>query len=358
MHKMMSRSKMSWHHHAPRRSVVTAHGQRASEDPQFPSRRHQPCSVYLLVHEFEPRFKIGLSQDPLKRAMILPDSPHLQWDACVKATLPTRDRAYQVERAMHKALAVFRIHVRGDDGQVWDGGSEWFDLKGLSHAINLLSMMPEGEDSEKLIEVTTITDESYLGLNQRLNFHHSREMRHFEAAHGNVRHMTEVVSLLRRINDDLTVVRGQPQAQTLSAMAARRSAVHDHYYGCEGQEAEEQAEEASMEAGKEGEDPQAKDAHRSRIPDTGHEVIYIYGLGNHWESNLLTDRFRLSNSQFWMFNTGMKRGFNRQVTWMTRIEFDTEQKSTLVLTMQERGRLKTLPGGPRMLQMWDELWAD
>ena len=352
MYKMMSRSRMSWHHHGPRRSVVTAHCQaQPPAEQELLSRRNQPCSVYLLVHEFEPRFKIGLSQDPLRRAMILPDSPQLQWDACVKATLPTRDRAYQVERAMHKALAVFRIRVRGEDGQVWDGGSEWFDLKGLSHAVNLLSMMPEGEDSEKLIEVTTITDESYLGLSQRLNFHHSREMRHFKAAHGNVRHMIEVVNLMRRINDDLTVVRGLPQEQTLSAMAARRNAVHDHYYGYDGKGEEEEAGEASK-------DPQARHARQSRIPDTGHEVIYIYGLGNHWESNLLAERFQLSDSQFWMFDTGMKRGFNRQATWMTRIEFDPEQKSTLVLTMQEQGRLKTLPGGPRMLQRWDELWED
>ena len=43
---------------------------------------------------------------------------------------------------------------------------------------------------------------------------------------------------------------------------------------------------------------------------------------------------------------------------LTRIEFDPQQKSTLVLTMQERGKLKALPGGARLLQLWDELWAD
>ena len=361
MYKMMSKSKMSWHHHAPRRAVYATHcpreasaskpgrnhgGASSGEASMPPSRRDQPCSVYLLVHEFETRFKIGLSQDPLKRAMILPDAPNLQWDACLRATLPTRDRAYQVERALHKALAVFRIHVRGFDGQAWDGGSEWFELKGLGHAVNLLSMMPEGEDPEKLIVVTTIANQPYLGLNHRTSFHDTRELRYFEAGHANVRHMLEVVKLMRRINDDLTVVRGLPKAASLTAMAARPHAEDEI-------EDDEDVESAGNDAVKKG-----QGAHHSRIPDKGHEVIYIYGLGNHWESDLLAERFRLSDSDFWMFSTGTKRGFNRRKTWMTRIEFDPQQKSTLVLTMQERGKLKALPGGARLLQLWDELWAD
>lgn len=361
MYKMMSKSKMSWHHHAPRRAVYATHSRRpvpadrrgqdhgltsADETPEVTSRRDQPCSVYLLIHECEPRFKIGLSQDPLKRAMILPDAPHLQWDACLKATLPTRDRAYQVERSLHKALAVFRVHVRGFDGEAWDGGSEWFELKGLSHAVNLLSMMPEGEDPQKLIVVTTIADKPYLGLNHRTSFHDTRELRYFEAGHANVRHMLEVVKLMRRINDDLTVVRALPKAQSLSSMSAR-VLVDDK---------DEETEETGSSGSNVGVD--GREDRKSRIPDRGHEIIYIYGLGNHWESDLLAERFRLSDSDLWMFNTGMKRGFNRRQTWMTRIEFDPQQKSTLVLTMQERRKLKALPGGVRLLQLWDELWAD
>lgn len=50
-----------------------------------------------------------------------------------------------------------------------------------------------------------------------------------------------------------------------------------------------------------------------------------------------------------MFHSEIKRGFERRKTRMTRIELDPQQKSTLVQTMQERGRLKGLPGGARLL---------
>mgnify|MGYP006152066939 CR=1 FL=1 len=147
-----------------------------------------------------------------------------------------------------------------------------------------------------------------------------------------------------------------------AASAEEEAAMSEAEEGDEDAEDEESADEVEddEDVGSAGNHAVKKGqgAHHSRIPDKGHEVIYIYGLGNHWESDLLAERFRLSDSDFWMFDTGTKRGFNRRKTWMTRIEFDPQQKSTLVLTMQERGKLKALPGGARLLQLWDELWAD
>lgn len=345
MYQMMPKSMMSWRHGDELRSVCEKRSRRdkraraddlsadGATTPQASIHEQvKACAVYLLVHEREPRFKIGISNDPIRRARMLPEAPHLQWDACLKATFPSRERANEIEGALHKMLSVFRIHVHGVDGERWDGGSEWFELRGLSHAVNLLSHMPLEEDTNELVTVRTISGESYLGMNPRPGFHQRREMRHFEAAHANIRHMHEVVRVMRRINDVLTVVRHVP-------------ANVDDPQGCQ------TSDEAEVQEG-------LPHFPGSQTGESSNELVYIYGLGSCWESDLLAERFKLSDSDFWLFNTGMARAFNRQRTWMTRIAFDTHLKSTLVLTMQDRQVIRGLPGGARMLVLWDDLWAD
>ena len=86
------------------------------------------------------------------------------------------------------------------------------------------------------------------------------------------------------------------------------------------------------------------------------EVVYLYGLGDLWESEMLASRFQMSDSAFWMFRTGRLRQHGEQRSWLTRIHFDPDSRGTLALWVEDRKVLRALPGGPRMLALWDGLW--
>ncbi|GEM_PF-4982056 len=106
----------------------------AAEDPEL-----RPVHVYLFVHAHEQRFKIGVSVDPEQRRAALQERDHICPTRSRLVSLPSRERAYQVERALHKALAPSRCHDRPHSG-----GTEWFDLDALPLATRLLQGMPRG----------------------------------------------------------------------------------------------------------------------------------------------------------------------------------------------------------------------
>ncbi len=105
----------------------------------FPDR----ASVYLLARRDRRRFKLGWARQPLLRARRLPEfrRGELDLDSSRVIWLPTRVRAEQVERSMHKTLAPYRVqppHRR-------DGSQEWFAGHAQDTALRMLAQMPLDE---------------------------------------------------------------------------------------------------------------------------------------------------------------------------------------------------------------------
>lgn len=96
--------------------------------------------VYLLLRRDRARFKLGWSRNPASRICSLPEFANRQLDlAASKAIwLPSRPRAEQVERSMHKALGPYRVLP----GHRLDGCQEWFAGQAEDAALRLLRQMP------------------------------------------------------------------------------------------------------------------------------------------------------------------------------------------------------------------------
>lgn len=76
-----------------------------------------------------------------------------------------------------------------------------------------------------------------------------------------------------------------------------------------------------------------------------------------WEPEVLSIRYQMCDSMFWMFETGRVRADQRKHSWPKRIQFDWKDKSTLLLCLEDRSVLQVLPGGRAMLRLWHSLWA-
>ncbi len=98
-----------------------------------------PCFVYLAVHSAGQRFKIGLSNDPLRRFAALPEAQDIDLETTVARRMPTRERASQVERSLHRALAPFSLELAHQG----DGCTEWFRLDAFATAAAIVDAMPD-----------------------------------------------------------------------------------------------------------------------------------------------------------------------------------------------------------------------
>ena len=107
----------------------------------------QPAAVYLIHRIDRRRFKLGWAFDPLRRAMKLPEFPlgELDLRGSCALWLSNRRRAGQVERAMHKGLAPYRVAA----GHHGDGHSEWFAPNALPSALQLLRQMPGDDPADR-----------------------------------------------------------------------------------------------------------------------------------------------------------------------------------------------------------------
>ena len=99
----------------------------------------KPCYVYLAVHQAGQRFKIGLSIDPLSRFQQLPEAGHIDLTVTLVRRLPTKARASQVERSLHRALDPCRLTV----AHVGTGYTEWFSMEAFQRASVLIDAMPD-----------------------------------------------------------------------------------------------------------------------------------------------------------------------------------------------------------------------
>lgn len=81
--------------------------------------------VYLLIHQTEPRFKVGIASDPLIRLKQLPDKINLNESLMAKCL--DKAHAFKVEKTLHflfRSSQVENLPQR-------DGYTEWFDISVL-----------------------------------------------------------------------------------------------------------------------------------------------------------------------------------------------------------------------------------
>ena len=99
----------------------------------------KPCYVYLAVHRAGQRFKIGLSIDPLSRFQQLPEAGDIDLTVTLVRRLPSKARALQVERSLHRALDPHRLLLE----QRGDGYTEWFRMEAFQRAGVMIDAMPD-----------------------------------------------------------------------------------------------------------------------------------------------------------------------------------------------------------------------
>jgi hypothetical protein len=104
------------------------------------------AAVYVLQRIDRRCFKVGWALDPMQRVRQLPeyDALQLDLDHSVALWLPSRKRAEQIERAVHKALAPYAADARHHA----TGHSEWFGPVAHPVAVRMLAQMPTSERSD------------------------------------------------------------------------------------------------------------------------------------------------------------------------------------------------------------------
>ena len=99
----------------------------------------KPCYVYLAVHRAGQRFKIGLSVDPLSRFQQLPEADDIDLTVTLVRRLPSKARASQVERSLHRALDPYRLKLEHGG----TGYTEWFRMDAFQRASVIIDAMPD-----------------------------------------------------------------------------------------------------------------------------------------------------------------------------------------------------------------------
>ncbi len=104
------------------------------------------AAVYVLQRIDRHRFKVGWALEPMQRIRQLPEfgARQLDLDHSVALWLPSRKRAEQIERAVHKTLAPYAADARHQA----TGYSEWFEPAAYSVAVRMLAQVPTTERSD------------------------------------------------------------------------------------------------------------------------------------------------------------------------------------------------------------------
>jgi len=167
----------------------------------------KPCFVYILVHATEQRMKIGMSDTPKIRLNQLPEAGQIDRARSLQLELPNRQRASQVESSLHKALGEQRLeltwtHAAGlnglSAGPRWDGATEWFHLRGLSSAIEILHALP-GLSDEGSLQLQTLDGKPYWLEPGYETLTHAEWLRH-DACRYNLNRIERICDVLTQIN--------------------------------------------------------------------------------------------------------------------------------------------------------------
>jgi hypothetical protein len=264
------------------------------------------------VHATENRYKIGYSIHPLSRAKGLPEYEHLSLHSSLVAQFPSTGRAVEVESSLHRALAGFRLHVDGNLVGRWDGGTEWFAMGSLSHAVNLLSCTPQdGADSPDTLVYPALETGKTCAIRSPRHRQLRSQSRRLKAEIANERSMQTIVQTLK-------VLRERVEVCWYPALSASVDA------------------EGHTQPGQK-------------------ECVRIFGLRRLWSEDCLSARFDVASSDFWMFQTGRSDQLDQRRSWLTQINYCPSLPNTLELWVEDRAVLKKLPAAQRLLKIWEDI---
>ena len=274
----------------------------------------RPCSVYLLVHQHDRRFKIGLSQAPLRRAQHLPEAPCIDWRSSLHVVFPNQGRAAQIERMLHKALAGFRLDFRTAHGSAWDGSTEWFTQSGFRHAINLLRVTPTAGDLSSLAQMLPLDQELFLDRGS------GKWKEAYQATDG---------------KDALTLIQERHQ----------QAAEHNR------QQLSGIAEMLTVLSWSLRIEVQRSQERPTPVP----AIVRIHGLRNDWSEAMMKARFEVLDSERWALRTG-DAAPKPQVTPLVRlIRYSSTSPQTLELVVNDLKMIGRLPGGRDVVAQWRAL---
>ena len=299
----------AWQGHSPRRPARGPHGTSAK-------RQHflGPCSVYLLVHQHDRRFKIGLSQAPLARAQHLPEAPCIDWRSSLQVVFPNQSRASQIERMLHKALAGFRLDLAALHRASWDGSTEWFAQSGFRHAINLLQVTPTAGDLSSLARMLPLDQDKLAGRG---------------------RGTWQEGQILNVRKDALTLIQERYQQaaehnRTQLAVIAEMLTVLSWSLRIEVQKSQER-------------------------PTPLPSIVRIHGLKDDWSDAMMKARFEVLDSERWALHTGDAVP-KPQVTPLVRlIRYSSTTPQALELVVNDLKVIGRLPGGYDVVAQWKAL---
>ena len=299
----------TWHSHSLRRPAHGPHGTRVKRQ-----RFLGPCSVYLLVHRHDRRFKIGLSKAPRVRAQHLPEAPYIDWHSSLQVVFPNQGRASQIERMLHKALAGFRMDLAAIHHTSWDGSTEWFAQSGFRHAINLLRVTPTAGDLSSLARMQP--------LDQAL--HPDRGTGKWQKA----QHLSESKDALALIQEHHQQA-VEHNRQQLAAIAEMLTVLS-----------------WSLRI-----DVQKSQERPTPLPT----IVRIHGLKDDWSESMMKARFQVLDSERWALHTGDAAPKSQVTPLVKLIRYSSTAPQVLELVVNDLKVIGRLPGGHDVVAQWRAL---
>lgn len=300
--------------HSPRRHLLRRSARGPHAAPAKRQRIPGPCSVYLLVHQHDRRFKIGLSQTPLVRAQHLPEAPCIDWCSSLQVVFPNQNRAFQIERMLHKALADYRLDLTAKYRASWDGSTEWFAQSGFRHAINLLRVTPTAGDLSSLARMLPL-DQGLLpnrGLGKLQEQHHPPKAkdaltliqeRHHQAAEHNRQQLAVVAEMLTVLSWSLWIEVQNSQERPTPLPA----------------------------------------------------IVRIHGLKDDWSEAMMKARFQVLDSERWALHTGDAAPKPHVTPLVKLIRYSSTAPQALELVVNDLKVIGRLPGGHDVVAQWRAL---
>ena len=300
----------------------------------------RPCSVYLLVHAHDQRFKIGLSKDPWTRGQNLPEGAFINWERSLQVVLGSQTRASEVERMLHKALAGFRLNFKPLHQTLWDGSTEWFNQSAFCHAVNLLKVTPTGGPQSELSELLPV---------HRQSIHRNLCTVATGSFFKDSKVVTNAVCLASQSSHHVSP-RVPAEEQTLVPPAAiqrwERAAQHNL------KQIAEIVEAVSVLAW----NFKVVFAPLQQGPSFVPAMVCVHGLRKDLSQEAFRARCKITCSDLWAFHSAGRMESRRIVPLVKLMRYPDATPDVLTLELNDLSLIKALPQGRQVVSKWLELW--
>jgi Meiotically up-regulated gene 113 len=276
-----------------------------------------PCSVYLLVHQHDRRFKIGRSQAPVWRAQNLPEAPFIDWHNSLQVTFPNQSRASQIERMLHKALADFRLDLTLSHRAPWDGSTEWFAQSAFRHAINLLRVTPTAGDLSSLAQLLPLNQASVASSGASNDTAELRVLAPDDA--------TTTLLAIQERQDNAAAYNLQQIGIVVELLTVLDWSLRIELHPCQTQ------------------------------PTPRPTIVRIHGLRDDWSEAIMQARFSVLDSERWALHTGYAVPKLQVVPLVRLMRYSTTSPQALELVVNDLKVIGRLPGGQDVVAQWTAL---